>query len=101
MSLGLGWNYTHIAGAATTDIFTGIGATQGSASSPANAGLYGGIQINTAGTSVTVQDGAGNTIAIYGAVTGTFFPPAPGLQLKNGLRIITVGAASDVTVLWL
>ena len=99
MSLGLGWNYSHLSGAGTTDIFTGIGATQGSASSPANAGLYGGLVINTAGTSVTVLDGAGNTLAVYGAVTGTFFMPTPGLQLKNGLRITIVGAA-DVTVLW-
>ena len=49
----LGWNYTHLSGAGTTDIFTGIGVTQGSASSPANVGLYGGVILNTAGTSVT------------------------------------------------
>lgn len=100
MSLGLGFNYTHLAGVGTTDIFTGIGATQGSAASPGNVGLYGGIVINTVGTSVTVQDGAGNTIQVIGALTGPFLMPTPGLQLKNGLRIIIVGAA-DVTVLWL
>jgi len=99
MALGLGWNYTHLSGAATTDIFTGIGATQATASSPANTGLYGGVVINTAGTSVTILDGAGVTIAVYGAVTGSFMMPTPGLQLKNGLRVTIVGAA-DVTVLW-
>ena len=100
MALGLGWNYTHLSGAGTTDIFTGIGASQGSATSPANTGLYGGIVINTAGTSVTVLDGAGVTVAVYGAVTGQFLMAPPGLQLKNGLRITIVGSA-DATVLWL
>jgi hypothetical protein len=100
MSLGLGWKYTHLSGAGTTNIFTGIGASQGSSASPANAGLFGGLNINTAGTSVTVQDGAGNTIMAFGAVTGFFPMPVPGLQLLNGLTIVIVGAA-DVTVLWL
>ena len=95
----LGWNYTHLSGAATTDIFTGIGATQATSSSPANVGLYGGIVINTAGTSVTVLDGAGVTLAVFGAVSGTFTLTGSGIQLKNGLRITIVGAA-DVTVLW-
>jgi len=93
------WKYTHLSGAATTDIFTGIGATQGSASSPANVGLYGGVTINTAGTSVTILDGAGNTLLVYGAITGAFMMPLPGLQLLNGLRVTIVGAA-DCTVLW-
>jgi hypothetical protein len=100
MALGIGWKYTHLSGAGTTDIFTGIGATQGSTASPANVGLFGGISLNTAGTSVTVLDGAGVTIMVYGAVTGAFMMPEPGLQLLNGLRITIVGAA-DVTVLWL
>lgn len=99
MPQAIGWNYTHLSGAGTTDIFTGIGATQGTSASPANVGLYGGIVLNTAGTSVTVLDAAGNTLAVYGAVTGVFALPQPGIQLKNGLRITIVGAA-DCTVLW-
>jgi|SRR5271166_2970769 len=98
LSGALGWNYTHLTGAGTTDIFTGIGATQGSSSSPANTGQYGGVIINTAGTSVTILDGAGVTLAVYGAVTGSFTFYG-SIQLKNGLRVTIVGAA-DVTVLW-
>jgi hypothetical protein len=98
LSGALGWNYTHLSGAGTTDIFTGIGATQATSSSPANVGMYGGVILNTAGTSVTVLDGAGNTLAAYGAITGDF-SRTTGIQLKNGLRVTIVGAA-DVTVLW-
>jgi hypothetical protein len=96
-SQGIGYNYTHLSGAGTTDIFTGIGATQGAAASPANTGILGSVTVGTAGTTVTVLDGAGVTIAVIGAVTGTFLQGP--IQLKNGLRITIVGAA-DVTVAW-
>jgi len=94
MSLGTGWNYTHLSGAGTTTILAGIGA----ANNPGNAGLFGGVIINTAGTSVTIQDGSGNTLAAYGAITGDFSRTS-GILLKNGLVAVIVGAA-DVTVLW-
>lgn len=98
--IGNAFKYTHLSGAGTTNILTGIGATQGSASSPANIGLYGGCVVNTAGTTVTIQDGAsGPVIAVIGAVTGPFLAPTPGTQLTQGLTVIIVGAA-DVTVYW-
>lgn len=94
------WNYTHLSGAGTTNIFTGIGATQGAAASPMNIGLYGGINVNTAGTTVTVTDGSGGpTVAVIGALSGSFLVPMPGMQLKNGLTVVIAGAA-DVTVYW-
>lgn len=94
---GIGYNYTHLSGAGTTDIFTGIGASQGTSSSPANTGILGYVSVNTAGTTVTVLDGAGVTIAVIGALTGTFLQGP--IQLKNGLRI-TIAGAADVTVAW-
>ena|SRR5579859_370282 len=100
VSGGSGWKYTHISGAGTTTILSGIGATQGGASAPANVGLYGGLNINTAGTTVTVYDsaaGSGNVIAVFGAITGAF--ASLPIQLTVGLTIVITGAA-DVTVLW-
>ena len=99
MGGALGWNYTHLSGAGTTNITTGIGATQGIAASPANVGLLGGVSVNTAGTTVTITDGSGGpTIAVIGAITGSFLF-GEGIQLKSGLTVVIVGAA-DVTVLW-
>jgi hypothetical protein len=95
-SQGLGYNYTHITGAATTNITTGIGATQGSATSPGNVGILGYVCVNTAGTTVTVNDGS-VTIGVIGAVTGVFLL---NIQLKNSLSIVTVGSTTDVTVAW-
>ena len=96
-----GYNYTHISGAGTTTILQAVGASQSGAGSagPASVGVLGGIEINTAGTSVTVYDsptGSGTVVAAYGAVTGCFNIPK---QLKNGLTIVVVGSA-DVTVAW-
>ena len=94
-----GYNYTHLSGAGTTTILGGIGATQGSGTSPGNVGLLGGIEINTAGTSVTVYDNgaaSGAVLAVYGAITGCFNIPK---TLKSGLTVVIVGAA-DVTVMW-
>ena len=91
-----GFNYTHLSGAGTTNILVGLGVN----GAPANAGLYGGISVNTAGTTVTVTDGnGGTTIQGIGAVTGMFAVPDPGTQLKVGLTVVIVGAA-DVTVFW-
>jgi hypothetical protein len=95
-----GYNYTHLSGAGTTTILGGIGATQGSSTSPGNVGILGGLYINTAGTSVTVYDGPSSAypvVAVFGATTGELEQP---IQLKQGLTIVIVGAA-DVTVLWL
>lgn len=95
----LGFNYTHLSGAGTTTIFSGIGATQGSSTSPGNVGIMGAIFVNTAGTSVTVYDsaaGSGQVVAAFGATTGFIDIP---VQLKIGLTIVIVGTA-DVTVLW-
>ena len=94
-----GYNYTHLSGAGTTTILAGIGATQGSSTSPANTGVVGGIYVNAAGTSVTVYDsatGAGAVVAAWGATVGTIDQP---IQLKFGLTVVIVGTA-DVTVLW-
>lgn len=96
VSGGTGYNYTHLSGAGTTTILAGIGATQGSATAPANVGLLGGVSVNTAGTTVTINDGS-NTLAVLGAVTGQFLQGP--IQLKNGLSVVIVGAA-DVTVAW-
>ena len=91
------WNYTHLTGAGTTNILVGIGGTAGA---PNNIGLYGGVNVNTAGTTVTITDGSGGpTLAVIGAVTGSFLAPMPGQQLKNGLTVVVAGAA-DVTVYW-
>jgi hypothetical protein len=91
-----GWKYTHLAGAGTTTVLNGVGATNGV---PANTGILGGIEINTAGTTVTLYDsttGSGSIIAVYGAVTGCFNLPK---QLQNGLTVVIAGSA-DVTVCW-
>ena len=95
----LGWNYTHISGAGTTTILNGIGAAAGTSTYPGNTGILGGVEINTAGTTVTVYDnnaGSGTVVAVYGAITGSF--PIPK-QLKVGLTVVVVGSA-DVTVMW-
>jgi hypothetical protein len=96
-----GYKYTHLSGAGTTTILGGIGATQGSATAPGNAGMLGGIWVNTAGTSVTVYDSptaSGQILAVFGATTGLMEPSAP-IQLTAGLTVVIVGAA-DVTVAW-
>jgi hypothetical protein len=98
---GNGYNYTHLTGAGTTTILEAVGASQAGApaAGPGNTGVLGGIEINTAGTSVTVYDsatGSGTVVAVYGAVTGCFNIPK---ILKNGLTVVIVGAA-DVTVMW-
>jgi hypothetical protein len=93
------FNYTHLSGAGTTTILSGIGASQGTASAPANVGYLAGVEINTVGTSVTVYDSAaasGAVLAVYGAITGCFQIPK---ILKNGLTVVIIGAA-DVTVMW-
>jgi hypothetical protein len=92
-----GYNYTHITGAGTTTIFGGIGASQGSGISPANTGILAYVSVNTAATTVTVNDGTA-VIGVIGAVTGMFMQGP--IQLKNGLNIVTVGAGTDVTVAW-
>lgn len=97
---GLGFKYTHLSGAGTTTILAGIGATQGSSTSPGNTGIFGGIIVGTAGTTVTVYDsatGAGQVIMVIGAVTG-MFSDIP-IQLQFGLTVVIAGSA-DVTVLW-
>ncbi|HEX8784133.1 MAG TPA: hypothetical protein VF764_12215 [Steroidobacteraceae bacterium] len=102
MALGNAFKWTHLTGAGTTTILSGIGATQGGAGAPANVGLYGGVTVNTAGTTVTVYDsatGSGTVLAVIGAVTGSFEPPTPGAQLTTGLTVVIAGAA-DVTVYW-
>lgn len=102
MALGNAYKWTHLTGAGTTTILNGIGATQATATNPANVGLYGGITVNTAGTTVTVFDnnaGSGTTLAVIGAVTGTFLAPTPGAQLSTGLTVVIAGTA-DVTVFW-
>jgi hypothetical protein len=96
-----GWNYTHLSGAGTTTILAAVGATAASAAAgSANTGILGGIEINTAGTTVTVYDAAsavsGAQIAVYGAITGCFNIPK---QLKTGLTVVIAGSA-DVTVMW-
>jgi hypothetical protein len=94
-----GFHYTHLSGAGTTVILAGIGATQGSTSSPGNVGVLGGVEINTAGTTVTVYDGPSASfpvVAVYGAITGCFNVQK---QLTQGLTVVIVGTA-DVTVAW-
>jgi hypothetical protein len=101
LSGGSGWKYTHLSGAGTTTILTGIGASQGSATEPANLGLLAGVWVNTAGTSVTVYDsasGGGQVLAAWGATTGLMEPSGP-IQLTTGLTVVIVGSA-DVTLAW-
>jgi hypothetical protein len=63
---------------------------------PANQGILGNVSVNTAGTSVTINDGTA-VLAVIGAVTGPFL--SGPTQLKSGLSVTIVGAA-DVTVAW-
>lgn len=100
-----GFNYTHLSGAATTTILAGVGASQATASSPANTGVLQDVVINTLGTTpvVTVYDGPNSS----GSVVAIITPTAPGnqfsspIQLKSGLTVTVAGsAATDVTVLW-
>ena len=94
------YNYTHLNGAGTTVIFAALGVTQGSATSPANQGILGGVYINTVGTTVIVYDGPSASypvVASWGATVGELEQP---IQLKQGLTVVITGAA-DVTVLWL
>lgn len=74
---------TYISTQTTTAVFTG-------------RGVLGGININTAAGTITVQDG-GVTFAIIAAtMTGT---QLSDVVISNGLTIITGGAA-DITVKW-
>lgn len=97
---GVGYKYTHLSGAGTTTILSGIGASQATATNPANTGILGFISVNTAGTTVTVYDntaGSGTVIAVIGAVTGIFLNVP--LQLTVGLTVVIAGSA-DVTIGW-
>jgi hypothetical protein len=96
----LGYNYSHFNAAGTYTILSGIGATQATASNPANAGILAGVDVNIAGTSVTVYDsatGSGQIVCAFGATIGQL--DLPPIQLKNGLTVVIVGSA-DVTVAW-
>lgn len=53
------------------------------------------VVVNTAGTGVTLKDGAGHTIAVIGAVVGSFLYDGD----VTGLSVVIVGAA-DVTVVY-
>jgi hypothetical protein len=97
-----GFNYTHLAGAATTVILNAIGATQGSASSPGNVGILGFIGVNAAATSVTIYDGPNSSYPVVFAITtgvGIFLNKP--LQLTQGLTVVIAGASADVTIGWL
>lgn len=82
----------------TSFLDTGAAGTAGSppGAGVANSGLLGYVSVNTAGTTVTVNDGAA-TVAVIGAITGTFLQGPT--QMKNGLSVVIAGAA-DVTVAW-
>lgn len=86
LAAGSGFTYTHISGAASTQVAT-IGMTLHT------------VTVNTAGTSATLYDNAsacsGTVVAVIGAAgIGSLHYD---LQLKNGLCITTVGSG-DWTV---
>lgn len=100
----VGVKYAHFSGAVTTQV---IKATPGGA-----GGLLDGIMLNavTGGTStITLYDsataagaGTGNIIAAI-AVGSSYVAPGGisyGLNFVNGLVITTVGASTDVTVMY-
>lgn len=98
---GIGYRYTHLAGAGTTTILGGIGATQGSSTSPANTGILGFLSVNAAGTTVIVYDGPSASYPVIFSITTAVgvFLNVP-LQLTQGLTVVITGASADVTVGW-
>lgn len=97
----LGYKYTHLAGAGTTVIFGGIGATQGSATSPANTGILGFLSINAAATTVIVYDGPSASFpVVFSCTTQVGVVLNVPLQLTQGLTVVIAGASADVTVGW-
>ena len=100
-AIGLGYHYTHLSGPGTTVIFAGVGATQGTATSPANTGILAVLNVNTAATSVIVYDGPTASFPVVisvGSGVGVFLNQP--LQLLQGLTVVIVGASADVTVGW-
>ena len=100
-----GFNWTHITTATTTTIFSGVGASQASATSPANTGVLQDVVVNTLGTTpvISVYDAptavAANLIAVITPVANGNQFGSP-IQLKAGLTIVTTGSGFDITVLW-
>jgi hypothetical protein len=99
MSTDTVYKYAHLSGAGTTTLLSGIGANQGAAGAPANVGMLAAVNINTAGTSVTIYDnsaGSGTVVGVWGATVGGNLLGVP-VQLFTGLTVVIVGAA-DVTL---
>jgi len=79
------YSYAHITGAATTVV-------------KSSAGQVHSVNVNTAGTTVTVYDGASSNaatvVAVIGAVTGSFVLDA---DFASGIVVVTTGTP-DVTI---